>query len=64
MTAATEYVRSRQYELWKRVEGGVNDAAVWMVWEIGPDTGGEHWFRAEDEAREFIAEWLTDKDES
>jgi hypothetical protein len=47
--------RARRYELWQRIEGGVNNAATWMVWAVGPDTGGETWFSTEDEARAYIA---------
>jgi len=50
------YKRSRYYELWQRVEGGVNDAGPWMVWEVGPMSGAETWCRSEEEARKVIAE--------
>lgn len=51
----------RWYELWQLVEGGVNQASKWMVWEVGPMSGGEHWFTTEEEAREFIDERVAEK---
>ena len=55
----------RWYELWQRVDGGVNNASTWMVWEVGPERGGEHWFSTEQEAREFIESRLTrERDET
>ena len=53
-----------KYELWQKVEAlGESDIAPatnyrWMVWEVGPITGGEEWFDTEEEARAWIAEKL------
>jgi hypothetical protein len=62
MTARTEAEeRARWFEVWQKVDGGVNDASPWMVWEVGPDTGGEHWFTTESEARAYIAARVSEK---
>ena len=50
-----------KYELWQKVET-LGDSEIplatnyrWMVWEVGPITGGEEWFDTEEEARAYIA---------
>ena len=51
----TAYER-RTWELWHRVEGGLNHSCVWMVWHVGQSTDGQRWFSSEHEARQFIDE--------
>lgn len=46
------------YEVWQRVATTYTGPgqASWMVWEVGPITGGEHWFDTREEADKFIAQ--------